>query len=62
MPCTEMTMLITHRNMPPKPSFTYTKSSLINLMIARKTAGTFYLTEKAYANATGTKDRELFLF
>lgn len=31
-------------------------------MIARKTADTFYLTEKAYANATGTKDRELFLF
>lgn len=30
-------------------------------MITRKTADTFYLTEKAYANATGTKDRELFL-
>ncbi|WP_099973908.1 alpha/beta hydrolase [Lactobacillus terrae] len=31
------------------------------LMMAGKTADTFYLTEKAYANATGTKDRELFL-
>jgi len=31
------------------------------LMMAGKTADTFYLTEKAYANATGTTDRELFL-
>ncbi|MFW4406670.1 alpha/beta hydrolase [Lactiplantibacillus paraplantarum] len=31
------------------------------LMMAGKTADTFYLTEKAYANATGTNDRELFL-
>lgn len=31
------------------------------LMMVGKTADTFYLTEKAYANATGTKDRELFL-
>lgn len=31
------------------------------LMMAGKTADTFYLTEKAYANATGTNDCELFL-
>lgn len=31
------------------------------LMMAGKAADTFYLTEKAYANATGTSDKELFL-
>ncbi|MGX7197942.1 alpha/beta hydrolase [Enterococcus olivae] len=31
------------------------------LMMAGKTADTFYLTEKAYAAATGTTDKELFL-
>lgn len=31
------------------------------LMMAGKTADTFYLTEKAYAAATGTQDKELFL-
>ncbi|MFT8329945.1 alpha/beta hydrolase [Bifidobacterium psychraerophilum] len=38
--------------------------NLINvplLMMAGKTADTFYLTEKAYAAATGTTDKELFL-
>ncbi|WAI57957.1 alpha/beta hydrolase [Lactiplantibacillus plantarum] len=31
------------------------------LMMAGSQADTFYLTEKAYANATGTSDKELFL-
>lgn len=31
------------------------------LMMAGSAADTFYLTEKAYANATSTKDKELFL-
>lgn len=31
------------------------------LMMAGKTADTFYLTEKAYAAATGTNDKELYL-
>lgn len=31
------------------------------LMMAGKAADTFYLTEKAYANATGITDKELFL-
>lgn len=31
------------------------------LMMAGKTADTFYLTEKAYAAATGTTDKELYL-
>ncbi|WP_461226154.1 alpha/beta hydrolase [Lacticaseibacillus suihuaensis] len=31
------------------------------LMMAGKDADTFYLTEKCYANATGTQDKELFL-
>ncbi|ABJ62192.1 peptidase S15 [Leuconostoc mesenteroides] len=32
------------------------------LMMAEKTADTFYSTEKTYSNATGIKDRELSLF
>lgn len=35
--------------------------NVLLLMMAGKTADTFYLTEKAYAAATGTTDKELFL-
>ena len=66
----------THRH--PNSSFTYTASSLMELMtwdamdhinlinaplllMAGSKADSLYMTEEAFAKATGTKDKELFL-
>ena len=65
----------THRH--PNSTFTYTTSSLMDLMawdardrielidqpllmIAGEKAESLYMTEEAFAAATGTKDKELF--
>lgn len=67
---------ITHRH--PKSTFTYTTSSLMELMtwdardnielidqpllmMAGSKADSLYMTKEAYAKATGTKHKELFL-